>query len=174
MAVVSFDAVAPLIIAAESGYEIHKSDYGKATKYGISQRQYPKIDIKSLTSQQALMLLEADYWVHYHVFEIKDQLIANQIFFLFVNMDPVAATKIIQLAVNAVGRGIVSTKIDGVFGSGTRLAINSLSPYWLSDRIRVEECRYYLELVDRDTSQSVNFRGWIRRALDVRRNKYAG
>lgn len=157
-----FSKVSSLIIAAEGGYVNGNNDYGEATKYGISQRQYPHVDIAALTPERALAILDQDYWQHYHCNEINDQIIANQVFFMFVNMDPVHATKIIQTACNEVGSRL---ELDGIMGSATINAINSLPCYWVSDQIRLELIRYYLKLSDEDESQRVNFRGWVRRAL---------
>jgi len=160
-----FEKAVPLLIVAEGGEEDHVSDYGGKTKYGISQRSFPNVNIDDLTEEQALGLLKTKYWDFYHLSDISDQNIANQAFLLFVNMDPVDASSIIQKAVNGAGRTIIRVDVDGVLGTATFQAINSLTPYWLSDRIRLESCRYYLKLVDDDRSQEVNFRGWIRRAL---------
>ena len=163
-----FSKVAPLIIAAEGGESKSRADYGGETKYGISKQEYPNEDIKNLTPERALAILEADYWQPYHLSEISDQTIANQCFFLFVNMNPEHAAQIIQAAVNGVGRTIIAVKVDGIMGAATVEAINSLVPYWLSDRLRVESCRYYLKRVDQDRSQEENFVGWIRRVVGDR------
>jgi len=39
-----------------------KGDKGGATKYGISQRAYPDLDIKNLTKEQAIEIAKRDYW----------------------------------------------------------------------------------------------------------------
>ena len=95
-----FSNVAPLIIAAEGGDEKIKNDYGEETKFGISQRQYPHINISELTEAGALAILERDYWDKYSLSTIDNQTVANQCFFLLVNMSPENAVKIIQTAVN--------------------------------------------------------------------------
>ena len=73
-----FSKVSALILAAEGGYVDSKNDYGNATKYGISQRQYPRVDIAAITPDGALAILERDYWNHYHCDEINDQVIATK------------------------------------------------------------------------------------------------
>ncbi len=42
------------------------SDRGGLTKYGISQRAYPNLDIKNLTLSKALSLYHRDYWRAMH------------------------------------------------------------------------------------------------------------
>jgi lysozyme family protein len=50
-----FKYVKDLIIPAEGiRYVNNPADLGGATKYGISQRAYPSLDIKALTFPQAL------------------------------------------------------------------------------------------------------------------------
>ena len=160
-----FAKVIPSILAIEGEYTPGEFDYGGETKYGISKRQYPHLDIANLDETRALTILESDYWNRYRIGEIIDQTIANQVFFLFINMSPIDAAIIVQKAVNACGRTIISVKTDGVMGSITIQAINSISRFWLGDRIKLEACRYYLDETDKDKNQIPNFRGWIRRAL---------
>jgi lysozyme family protein len=40
----------------------HPSDPGGLTKYGISQRAYPGLDIRGLTEAAALAIYRRDYW----------------------------------------------------------------------------------------------------------------
>lgn len=161
-----FSNVIPLIIAAE-GEKVSNSpnDHGGLSKYGISQKEYPDLDIANLTEEKALAILEEDFWQKYHIGQIENQGIANQVFLLIVNMNPLQAVRIVQIAVNACGRGIINATVDGVLGSQTLQAINSLADGWLSNRIRLEAISYYLHLTDVDESQIPNFRGWVRRAL---------
>ena len=46
----------------DDGYINDPNDPGGETKYGISQRAYPKEDIKNLTLPRALELYYNDYW----------------------------------------------------------------------------------------------------------------
>lgn len=47
----------------EGGYVNNPKDPGGETKYGISKRRYPHLDIKNLTLQQAKDLYYQDYWL---------------------------------------------------------------------------------------------------------------
>lgn len=163
----TFQKAAALILDVEGGDNESNlgNDYGGRTKYGISERQYPNVDIVNLTPQQASNILESDYWNRYRCGDIQDQTLANQAFLLVVNMNPIEAVQIIQKAINACGRGVINVKADGIMGSATIQAINSLSAFWLSDRIRLEAVRHYLAETDHNAKQIPNFRGWVRRAL---------
>src|SRR6266567_1879083 len=46
----------------EGGYVFDESDPGGDTKWGISQRAYPSLDIKNLTPAQAADIYARDYW----------------------------------------------------------------------------------------------------------------
>lgn len=162
-----FEYVKPLILKLEGDRETNSPhDYGGKSKYGISQREYPGLDIDRLEETRAFLILETDYWEKYHLSQLENQAIANQLFFMLINMDPIHATLLVQVSINACGRGIVTVGLDGVMGSKTIQALNSLSDQWLSNRIRLETIRYYLHEVDKDPSQGVNLRGWVRRALE--------
>lgn len=162
-----FANVVAMIVSAEGSKDVDSpSDYGGETKYGISKREYPDLDIASLSESQAMGILETDYWNKYHLSQIENQAIANQIFFLLVNMNPEHAITIVQISINVCGRGMIRASVDGVLGAETIQALNSLADNWLSNRIRLETIRYYLHLTDDDKSQIPNFRGWVRRALN--------
>lgn len=160
-----YEKAKAIIIAAEGGESNSPVDYGGYTRMGVSQKQYPYLNIKALSNEQLFHILEQDYWDEYRLSEINDQTIANQAMLLLMNMNPLKAGRIIQTAVNVSGRGLLDLKVDGVIGSVTIKAINVCVPICLQANIRVEAARYYLALTDKDKTQIANFRGWIRRAL---------
>jgi lysozyme family protein len=59
---VSFSSVIEMVLHHEGGYVNHPSDPGGETKYGISKRAYPEIDIVSLTEEDAGEIYFKDYW----------------------------------------------------------------------------------------------------------------
>tara|TARA_A100001391_G_C5017554_1_gene264916 strand:+ start:492 stop:986 length:495 start_codon:yes stop_codon:yes gene_type:complete len=59
---VSFSSVIEMVLHHEGGYVNHPSDPGGETKYGISKRAYPEIDIVSLTEEDAGEIYFRDYW----------------------------------------------------------------------------------------------------------------
>jgi lysozyme family protein len=58
----SFSSVIKMILEHEGGYVNHPSDPGGETKYGISKRAYPDIDIANLTEEDAEEIYYRDYW----------------------------------------------------------------------------------------------------------------
>ncbi len=50
------------VFESEGGLSEDPNDKGGLTKYGISQRAYPNLDIRNLTRQQAELIYKVDYW----------------------------------------------------------------------------------------------------------------
>ena len=164
----NFQLVIPLLLKAEGGHVDNPKDYGGETKFGISKKQYPNVDIENLTLEEACDILERDYWNRYRLIEIREQIVANQSFLLLINMNPLNAGKIVQKAINDCKIIRPAIQEDGIIGSNTLSTINSFTPYEtisLSANLRNEACRYYLQRVDDDPTQIANFRSWIRRSL---------
>jgi len=61
---INFDKAVEWILKWEGGDKITNdpNDRGKLTKYGISQKSYPKYDIKKLTLPEAKTIYKRDYW----------------------------------------------------------------------------------------------------------------
>lgn len=57
-----FDAALDHVFRWEGGYVNDPRDPGGETKYGISKRAYPDMDIAALTTQQAAAIYRRDYW----------------------------------------------------------------------------------------------------------------
>jgi len=51
-----------IIVGIEGGYSNDPRDPGGETKFGISKRAYPDLDIASLTLEQAQQIYLRDYW----------------------------------------------------------------------------------------------------------------
>jgi lysozyme family protein len=59
---VSFEKSIAFVLKWEGGYVNDPSDRGGETRYGISKRVYPDLDIKNLTKEQAVEIYRKDYW----------------------------------------------------------------------------------------------------------------
>lgn len=149
------------ILEIEGGYVNDPDDLGGETKYGISKRSYPKEDIRGLTVHRAIELYMRDIWVPNRLTEINNQTTANIIFRFIVHTGAYRAIKLIQQTVNEY----ITITIDGVIGSQTLKAINTINDICLQTALRVTICRYYLRLVTRIPSQEKFLKGWIKRAL---------
>jgi lysozyme family protein len=148
----SFDSAFALIIGHEGGYTNHPRDPGGETKYGITKRDFPDLDIQNLTREQAKHIYKANYWD-----AIKgDYLppgIATLVFDSAVNQGPVRAIKFMQRALE-VG-------VDGVIGPKTLIAAQDVDPDEFSAKFGAERALHYAGLNTFD----VFGRGWLRRLL---------
>lgn len=57
-----FDRVMAYILTEEGGYVNNPADPGGETKYGISKRAYPTLNIATLTVEDAKRIYRRDYW----------------------------------------------------------------------------------------------------------------
>jgi lysozyme family protein len=57
-----FDACISFVITQEGGYVNDPADPGGETKFGISKRAYPAVDIAALTVDEAKAIYRRDYW----------------------------------------------------------------------------------------------------------------
>jgi lysozyme family protein len=73
-------------------------DTGGLTRYGISQKAYPDLDIDSLTLNDAAQIYKRDYWDQYGLNKIarKNPKLAAAAFDTFVNHGPGAGKKMLE------------------------------------------------------------------------------
>jgi lysozyme family protein len=57
-----FDRAFDIVVGEEDGYVNDPHDPGGETKFGISKRKYPNVDIKNLTKDGAKVIFKVDYW----------------------------------------------------------------------------------------------------------------
>ncbi|MGH7091826.1 MAG: glycoside hydrolase family 108 protein [Stellaceae bacterium] len=58
----AFDAAFAVVAALEGGFANEPDDPGGATRFGISKRAYPGLDIARLTLEDAKAIYRRDYW----------------------------------------------------------------------------------------------------------------
>ena len=150
----TFDKAFEIIIGHEGGYVNDHRDPGGETKFGISKRAYPAVDIYNLTLDHAKLIYKRDYWDEVDAESIPGSA-RLMVFDCAVNCGLTAAKKLLQRS--------VGTKDDGVIGPKTRAAISNTTDlpmkfagFWL---------QYYTDLPGWPTYG----KGWTRRvANDLR------
>ena len=113
-----FDDIINEVLESEGGSRITKDplDAGGTTKYGISQRAYPKLDIEKLTEQEAKNIYHLDYWIPSKASKVPAQI--REIYFdMVVNFGQRSAVKVLQQACN--GKNTYDIKVDGLIGNAT-------------------------------------------------------
>lgn len=159
MVLKTFNEIIEKILEHEGGYVNDPTDMGGETKYGITKRFYPNVDIKNLTVEQAKKIYHQDYWRIAKVDDIPDNL-KHMYFDMCVNMGTKRAIKILQKSANSKGHKLV---VDGKIGSKT---INALSNVELK-RVKAYRIKYYADLVSEKPNQEKFYYGWVKRVLDI-------
>jgi lysozyme family protein len=146
------------VLKFEGGYVNDKSDSGGETKYGISKKAYPGIDIKSLTLEDVKAIYKKFYWNKIKGNEINNQKIAELIFDTAVNMGVRRAVKIAQTC--------LGVKVDGIVGNKTLNALNNCEEDNFINAYKLQRIKLYVEISKR--GNNIKFlRGWITRVLEV-------
>lgn len=157
-----FEKALKKTLAWEGGYVDNTSDLGGKTKYGISQRAYPNLDIENLDLSQAKKIYYEEYWLANKCNVIANNAIAEKFFDLSVNLGCYRATVLLQRACRAVS-GIILVE-DGIFGPKTLKTVNNSNSELLLVALRVEAAGFYRLLVSKNSSQNVFLKGWLNRA----------
>lgn len=112
----TFDEAFGIVIGHEGGYVNNPADPGGETKYGISKRAYPNVDIANLTEAQAQQIYKSDYWDKLFL-DTADPALALIAFDAAVNNGVGAATKWLQAALGVTA--------DGIFGPQSQAALKA-------------------------------------------------
>lgn len=150
------------VLTYEGGYSNHPDDRGGATRWGISEREFPDLDLSQLTYTQMQQLYREKYWDPLRLDEISVEAIADEVFEQAVNFGIGRAAANVQRALNYFREQGIA--VDGVIGSLTLAAINSCKyPGYLLTVLNGIQIARYFEIVDSDPSQKVFTRGWLKR-----------
>ena len=156
-----FEKAFKYVIYNEGGYVNNPSDLGGETKYGISKRSYPNLDIKHLPLEQAKKIYFCDYWLKGKFEQISDDTLATQLFDLSVNLGIKAETIVLQRALRSVGMNVQE---DGLLGPVTLSATNNADTNALLAAIKSEAAGYYRLIAAKNPQQQKFLSGWLRRA----------
>jgi lysozyme family protein len=122
-----------IVVGVEGGYVNDPADPGGETKYGISKRAHPHVDIVNLTLEDAMNIYQDDYWD-----TIKaDCMAANfrlAYFDCAVNQGTHYAVEALQ-TINAI-------TVDGVVGPTTITAGKSMTQHDVARYLAVRAMRY--------------------------------
>lgn len=108
-----FQPAVERVLRAEGGYVNDPADPGGETKYGISRRAYPALDIAALTEDDARAIYRRDYWDACRGDSLPSPL-DQLVFDAAVNQGVGAAVKMLQAA--------VGVRADGQIGPVTLAA----------------------------------------------------
>lgn len=149
----TFSECLQLILAEEGGLSNHRQDPGGLTRFGISQRSYPNVDIANLTIQQASSIYLNDYWN-----PIRGHLLPHgldlMVFDGAVNQGVQTAALLLQQA--------LGIKADGSIGPITLTRARQAMPGLLITFAAERALRYEF-----NRNEETFGRGWYRRLFHI-------
>lgn len=157
----SFDVAVKVVMQEEGGLSNNPLDPGGQTRFGISHKSFPLVDIATLTLQQAEDIIKENYW---RFDEVNAQEIATKLLDMAVNLGLGTAIRLLQTALTVLG---VPTTTDGCWGPNTLATCNGSHSDQLLIELRTQQQHHYVSLVANNPSLYPFLKGWLRRANQV-------
>lgn len=160
------------VIGIEKGYVNNKYDNGGKTKFGISKKSYPHLDIKNLTLNDAKLIYKKDFWDYekLKLENIPDEDIAIELFDTSVNMGQYRAGTILQTSLNNMNRNerlYADLVVDGWIAEKSLKALNVIlkrnERMPLLKVLNGEQYYWYKIIIKNNPRQEMNFVGWMKR-----------
>ena len=146
-----------IVLLSEGGskYTNDPNDAGGETKYGISKKAFPNVDIKNLTEADAISLYKKMYYDPCKCDSFNDELLALHVFDFGVNAGISRSIKTLQ--------SVIGVKADGVIGKQTIEKANSND--YVKIYIDARKAFYYSIGVG---SNKKFIKGWINRVSNLK------
>ena len=177
-------------LAHEGGYSVVKADRGGETYRGVSRRFHPSwagwIVVDQLKHEpgfprnlqnhpglqnQVGLFYHQQFWQPLLGEQLVHQAVADELFDTAVNMGIATAVSFAQTALNLLNRNQSSYPdgmVDGKMGPKTLKLLNDCSePEILVRTLNALQAARYIRICEKDPSQEVFFRGWLKRTLPV-------
>lgn len=138
------------VLGHEGGYSRDPRDPGGETRWGISRRQYPGLDIRSLTREEAAAIYERDFWNPVAA-TVPSPLLRFQLLDAAVNHGMGNAVRMLQRAAGVAP--------DGHWGPLSQAALLRRDPRDVAERFLAER----LDFCARLNAFDAFGRGWTRR-----------
>jgi lysozyme family protein len=150
----TFDQAVKIVLVHEGGYSLDPKDPGGETRFGISKRAYPMLDIKNLTMEAAIDIYKSDYWDSLAIDQMPPD-IRLMVFDCAVNQGRTRAVRILQ--------GALGVKQDGVLGAMTFLAFQETPIGVVLRNMALIRLNHYSAL----STWSRFGAGWAKRLLQI-------
>lgn len=145
------------LLQREGGYSNNPTDRGGETKWGISKRQFPHLDIPNLSEQEAIEIYEKLYLVGPRISSLPTYL-QPLILDFAVHSGPRCAIQKLQI--------VLHTDVDGEIGPQTLAAVHAVEERWLVNAVIAERVKMIASIVIKAPSQLKFLRGWINRCYE--------
>lgn len=128
-----------IILKLEGPPSNNPKDPGGETRFGISKKAYPNLDIATLSQDDAIKLYEKDYWDRCHCAELPP-VIRLIVFDCSVNQGVEAAIKMLQACLNLSQSG--NMDVNTIYASNNfdpeallvKFSNQRLERYWLNPK----------------------------------------
>lgn len=155
-----FLAAVERVLADEGGYSSNPADSGGATRFGISARAHPGVDIATLTRDAAVNIYWSEWWLRFGFARLPAALAAKT-FDLAVNIGAAHAFECLQRALRACGMPVTD---DGALGAATIRAAQHADPVAAMSALRSEAAGYYRLVASKQKHGADFIKGWLNRA----------
>lgn len=157
-----FDKAFKFLLDNEGGYVNNKNDIGGETKYGISKRSYPNIDIKNLTLDKAKSIYKRDFWDIISGDKFDNEKLAIKVFDIGVNIGVRSVIKLLQNSITDLG---YSLKSDGIVGEKTLKYISIINEEKLLNCFENNILSHYASLIKKNPKLGIFEKNWMKRAV---------
>lgn len=170
MQVDPFQLALHFVLDHEGGYSVDPRDPGGETKYGISKRAHPDLDIAALTPEAAAAIYRRDYWDSLGLGGLPPPL-AIVTLDAAVNAGLHPAANFLQAAFNDLSPHKQISQ-DGVLGPQTRGAVSAwcggdpLRHLAMAQRALARRGAFYAQLAKREKYRPF-LRGWLTRVFEL-------
>ncbi len=147
---VTFEIAAERIVGHEAGYVNDPKDPGGETKWGISKRSYPHLNIRDLSRDNALVIYRRDFWDRLNLGTAPDGVV-YQLFDFAFNSGIETAVRYLQRAIGVAD--------DGHWGPVSAAAVGTMSESDLIMLLLAER----LDFMTRLRNWPDHGKGWARR-----------
>ena len=152
----NFEQAIERVLGHEGAYTPGKDDPGGETKWGISKRSYPSLNIKAMERPEAIHIYHRDFWRRINADKLPDG-VAYQLLDFAINSGIETAVRHLQRALGVAD--------DGHWGPVSQAAVDRISE---SDALLLINAER-LEFMTRLKNWPYHGKGWARRiALNLR------
>lgn len=133
---INYETAVDRVLKHEGGYVFNARDPGGETKFGISKRSYPDVDIRALTLDDAKAIYHRDFWLPCG--QGLDNELKYQVFDAAVNHGIGNAVRMLQRAVGVVD--------DGWWGENSQRAYTNMQKTDVAMRFLAERLEFMRKL----------------------------
>ena len=163
----SFDKAFTYTMEWEGGSKLTNDpdDLGSTTKYGISKRYHPGVDIENLTEEKAKTIYALEYWggINGNLLASKSERVAIKVFDAAVNPGVIRAVRFLQESLNGLDGVFPKLDVDGRLGPGTLRAVAQSDEDDILENFVMRLERYWT-VENTNPKKQKYLKGWLRRA----------